>query len=91
MAAFEGRSSSKAGRLDMTGAQISHFHVLVAERPLEIILGGTQFVWLEGEIDLLKVSLAACAEMPSITLVQPRPGPSAGSQHCRPSLSSPGW
>ena len=58
---------SKAGRLDMTGAQISHFHVLVAERPLEIILGGTQFVWLEGEIDLLKVSLAACAEMPSIT------------------------
>jgi hypothetical protein len=51
----------------MTGAQISHFHVLVAERPLEIILGGTQFVWLEGEIDLLKVSLAACAEMPSIT------------------------
>jgi hypothetical protein len=56
-----------ASHLDMTGAQISHFHVLIAERPLEIILGGTRVVWLEGDLDLLKVSIAAGAEMPSIT------------------------
>jgi hypothetical protein len=57
---------SRANHLDMTGAQISHFHVLIAG-PLEIILGGTDVAWLEGDLDLLKVSMAARAEMPSIT------------------------
>jgi len=64
---------SKASHLDMTGAQIGHFHVLIAERPLEIILGGTQFAWLDGDLDLLAVSMAAGAEMPSITFT---PAPS---------------
>jgi hypothetical protein len=58
---------SKAGHLDMTGAQIGHFHVYIAARPLEIILGGTQFAWLDGDLDLLTVSMAAQAEMPMIT------------------------
>jgi hypothetical protein len=57
----------KASHLDMTGAQIDHFHVLIAERPLEIILSGADVVWLDGDLDLLKVSIAACAVMPSIT------------------------
>jgi hypothetical protein len=58
---------SKASHLDMTGAQIGHFHVLIAAQPLEIILGGTRVVWLSGDLDLLKVNMAAGAEMPSIT------------------------
>jgi hypothetical protein len=58
---------SKASHLDMTGAQIGRFHVLVAGQPLEIILGGTRVAWLSGNLDLLKVSIAARAEMPSIT------------------------
>jgi hypothetical protein len=57
---------SKASHLDMTGAQIGYFHVHIAG-PLEIILGGARVVWLEGDLDLLNVRMAAQAEMPSIT------------------------
>src|SRR5215510_6226341 len=41
---------SNASHLDMTGAQISHFHVYIADRPLEIILGGTRVVWFFGDL-----------------------------------------
>jgi hypothetical protein len=63
---------SKASHLDMTGAQIGHFHLYISERPLEIILGGTRAVWFFGDLDLLTLSMAARAEMPHIT-VSPAP------------------
>jgi hypothetical protein len=59
---------SKADHLDMTGAQITEFHVHLAGQPLEIILGGAHHrAAFEGDLDLLKVSIAAGAEMPAIT------------------------
>jgi hypothetical protein len=63
---------AKASQLDMTGAQIGHFHVYVNEQPLEIILGGTRAVWFFGNLDLLTLSTVARAEMPHIT-VSPAP------------------
>lgn len=61
---------SKADRLDMTGARITEFHVHLAGQPLEIILGGAlRRAAFKGDLVLLKVSIAAGAELPAITFI----------------------